>query len=83
VIQVYLGFPAAAGEPPRQLKGAAKLALAPGETRDVEILLDARAFQIWAPDADAWITPPGAFEVMLGRSSRDIVWTGTVRPRRR
>jgi beta-glucosidase len=82
VLQVYLGFPEAAGTPPRQLKGVAKLELRSGETRQVEIPLDARAFQIWDADADAWVTPRGAFEVMLGRSSRDIVWTGTVRPRR-
>lgn len=82
VLQVYLGFPEAAGTPPKQLKGVAKLALEPGEAREVEIPLDARAFQIWDAEADAWVTPAGAFEVMLGRSSRDIVWTGTVRPRR-
>jgi beta-glucosidase len=82
-LQVYLGFPASAGAPPRQLKAMAKVALAPGESREVAIPLDARAFQVWDPDADRWIVPRGRFTVMLGRSSRDIVEETTLSPRRR
>lgn len=52
VLQAYVGFPEAAGEPPKQLKGFAKVALRPGERRDVTIPLDARAFQIWDIDRD-------------------------------
>lgn len=73
VVQVYLAFPPSAGEPPRQLKGMAKVGLGSGEGREVTIALDARAFEIWDPAADAWVVPPGRFEVLLGRSSREIV----------
>jgi beta-glucosidase len=83
VLQVYLGFPESAGEPPRQLKGMVKLALAPGETRELAIPLDARAFMIWDPDADRWVVPRGRFAVMLARSSRDIVQGTATTPRRR
>lgn len=82
VLQVYLGFPEAAGEPPKQLKAFAKVALGPGERREVTIPLDARAFQVWDADRDRWTTPQGSFEVMLGRSSRDIVDRRRITPRR-
>ena len=77
VPQVYLGFPAAAGEPPRQLKGFAKVELQPGEERDVDIAAPAAAFRYWDADKSAWVAG-GAYEVMLGRSSRDIVWKQAV-----
>jgi beta-glucosidase len=73
VVQIYLGFPADAGEPPRQLKGFAKVELDGGGQTEVVIPLDRHAFEIWDPDADRWRIPPGDFEVMIGRSSRDIV----------
>jgi len=44
VVQVYLGFPATAGEPPRQLKGMQKVTLNPGEEQTVHIRLNERRF---------------------------------------
>jgi beta-glucosidase len=81
VLQVYLGFPEAEGEPPRQLEAFAKVTLDPGERRDVTIPLDTRAFQIWDAESDRWTTPAGSFEVMLGLSSRDIVGRRQLAPR--
>jgi beta-glucosidase len=81
IVQVYVGFPDEAGEPPRQLKGFAKAALAAGESRDVAIRLTPRAFQAWDPDADRWRTPSGPFEVSVGRSSRDLAYTTILTPR--
>ena len=81
VLQAYVGFPAGAGEPPKQLKAFAKVALAPGQIRDVTLALDPRAFQIWDPARDRWTTPPGTFELMLGRSSRDIIGRWPIVPR--
>jgi beta-glucosidase len=78
VPQVYLGFPQAANEPPKQLKGFAKVLLQPGEERDVDIALPPQAFRYWDEDKSAW-TAGGAYEVMLGRSSRDIVWHHTTK----
>ena len=75
VVQVYIGFPQSAGEPPRQLKGMAKVALAAGESRDVAIPLNARAFQLWDPVTDRWVIPTGRFTVAVGRSSRDFAAT--------
>jgi beta-glucosidase len=77
VAQLYLGFPAAAHEPPRQLKGFAKAMLAPGEERTVEIPLPAEAFRYWDAGAAHW-NSGGTYEAMIGRSSRDIVWRDTI-----
>ena len=78
VIEVYLGFPAAAGEPPRQLKGMQKVNLKPGEEQTVHVKLDREAFQYWDDARNAWSTAPGAYQVMVGRSSRDMLYTTTV-----
>ncbi len=82
VLQVYVGFPAASGEPPRQLKGIAKVALGPGERREVTIALDRAAFEIWDERAARWTVPPGSFDLMLARSSRDVVRTFALTPLR-
>lgn len=80
VLQVYVGFPSGAGEPPKQLKGFAKTSLEPGESREITIPLDARAFARWDSERDRWTTPPGTFDVMLGTSSRGIVAQWPIAP---
>lgn len=72
VIQVYVAAPASAGEPPKQLKGFAKVALKPHETRRVNVELDPRAFSIWSTDAKAWTVVRGQHEILVGDSSRHI-----------
>jgi beta-glucosidase len=77
VPQVYLGFPAAAGEPPKRLVGFEKVWLNPGERRAITITLDPDAanhpFGIFDMASQQWKTPAGTYTVMLGTSSRDIV----------
>lgn len=80
VVEVYLGFPKTAGEPPRVLKGIGKVALQPGEEKTVPVKVDAAGFRYWDEGRKAWTVAPGPYQVMLGRSSRDIAWTGTVTP---
>jgi beta-glucosidase len=72
VAQVYVTDPAAAGEPPRQLKGFARVVLAPGQTRHVTLHLDQRAFSIWNSDAQAWTTIHGRYAVQVGDSSASL-----------
>jgi beta-glucosidase len=78
VAQVYLAMPAAAGEPPRQLKGFQKLALKAGGTGHATVTLDARAFQHWDATSHAWAITPGSYGVLVGSSSRDIKLQTTV-----
>jgi len=76
VPQLYLGFPTAAGEPPKLLKGFQKITLSPGQTQHVTFNLDCEDLANWDPVARGWIVTPGTFQVLVGASSRDIRLTG-------
>jgi beta-glucosidase len=78
VVQVYVADPASAGEPPKQLRGFAKVSLNAGQTKHVSITLDAHAFQIWSTSAKAWTTIPGQYGILVGNSSRNLPLTGSV-----
>ncbi|HEY3716491.1 MAG TPA: glycoside hydrolase family 3 C-terminal domain-containing protein [Jatrophihabitantaceae bacterium] len=72
VAQVYVADPAAAGEPPTQLKGFQKVTLAPGQTKHLRLTLDQRAFSTWDPAAQQWTTRDGRYRVFVGDSSRNL-----------
>jgi beta-glucosidase len=78
VPQVYLGFPGAAGEPPHQLKGFDRVALAPGAARDVTLTLPAAAFTTWSAAA-GWHTVHGDYQISVGSSSRDLPLHAAIR----
>jgi beta-glucosidase len=72
VVQVYIAAPAAAGEPPKQLKGFTKVNLQPGQTQHVLITLDPRAFSVWDTTTNKWTVIPGEYGVLVGDSSADL-----------
>jgi beta-glucosidase len=72
VAQLYLEFPANAGEPPKQLKGFQKIMLQPGQTGHVRFAIAAPALSYWDVKDHAWKVAPGKFEVFVGSSSRDL-----------
>jgi beta-glucosidase len=72
VAQVYVTDPSSTGEPPKQLKGFAKVSLAAGQTKDLTFTLDQRAFSTWEPTAQQWSTHDGRYTVSVGDSSRDL-----------
>ena len=80
VAQLYLGFPpiAEGNEPPTQLKGFQKVMLKPGESKTVDLKLDARSFSYWSEKAHAWQVAAGNFEVMVGDSSANTPLKGSV-----
>jgi beta-glucosidase len=70
VAQLYVSDPSAqVDRPERELKGFAKVRLAPGETQHVTLTLDARAFSYWDTPAHKWIIDPGKFILRVGDSS--------------
>ena len=69
VAQLYLGDPAAAGEPPRQLKGFQKVTLRPGQSAVVSFTLDRHDLSYWNDSANGWVVPDGGFRVYVGDSS--------------
>ncbi|MFD0698457.1 beta-glucosidase [Paenibacillus sp. GCM10027628] len=65
--------------PMKELKGFAKVELAPGEQKTVTITLDKRSFAYYDVDTKDWRVETGEFEILIGKSSRDIVLVDTVR----
>jgi beta-glucosidase len=78
VIQLYLSFPATAGEPPRQLKHFTKVALQPGASKDVAFALTPRDVSIWDVDRSDWALARGKYLVEIGGGSDDIRLQTTV-----
>jgi beta-glucosidase len=78
VAQLYLGFPPAAGEPPKLLKGFQKVALGAGACGGVGFPLAAADLQTWDVNAQAWTLTPGTYSVLVGSTSADIRLTGTL-----
>ena len=70
VAQLYVSDPSAkATRPECELKGFEKVRLAPGETKHVTLILDARAFSYWDEAKKAWTIDPGKFVIHVGDSS--------------
>jgi beta-glucosidase len=72
VVQLYVAAPAAAQQPPKQLKAFAKIHLDPGRTSDVSLRLDRDDLAVFDEASGAWVIHQGRYEVLVGRSSRDI-----------
>lgn len=64
--------------PVKELKGFEKVDLEPGEEKDVAFQLDSRAFAFYSVKIHDWFVESGDFEIMIGRSSRDIVLAQTI-----
>jgi beta-glucosidase len=69
VAQLYLSDPAAATEPPRQLKGFQKVSLRPGQSATVRFSLNGHDLSYWNSAANGWVVPAGQFGVYVGDSS--------------
>ena len=58
--------------PPEELKAFQRVELQAGESKVVTLALDDNSFAYWHPDQHRWVIDPGAFELRVGASSRDI-----------
>ena len=67
-------------QPPTELKGFAKVALAPLEEKFVRIDLDARAFAFYDPATGRCVAEPGACDLLIVGSAADIELQATLRP---
>jgi beta-glucosidase len=73
VVQLYVAdVEASVQRPPHELRAFVPVRLEPGESSEVSLSLDARAFAFWDSAGRAWRVEPGCFEIQIGRSSRDI-----------
>ena len=64
--------------PVKELRDFAKVELLPGETKTVTFTLDKRAFAYYSVRIHDWHVETGVFDIMIGKSSRDIVLTKEV-----
>ena len=79
IIQLYVRDVAASVfRPEKELKGFAKVSLAPAEAQTVTFELDRRAFAFYNTASRDWQVEGGQFEILIGASSRDIRLTDTI-----
>ncbi|KUO09520.1 glycoside hydrolase family 3 C-terminal domain-containing protein [Streptomyces sp. DSM 15324] len=73
VVQVYVAAPERpVSSPARELRGFAKVDLAPGESTVVEIDLDRRAFAYWDITRADWTVAAGRYEVQLAENAHTV-----------
>jgi len=78
VAQLYVTDPAAAGEPPRQLAGFARVSLAPGASQTVSFPLTQRNLSYWNTGSNAWATATGSYGIEVGDSDGHLPLSGTL-----
>ncbi|MDO5377393.1 MAG: glycoside hydrolase family 3 C-terminal domain-containing protein [Clostridia bacterium] len=73
IAEVYVGLPGAKVFRPRyELKGFAKVALAPGESKRVTVALDDKAFRYFNVKTGRFEIEGGDYRIMVGASACDI-----------
>ncbi|MHB1784349.1 MAG: glycoside hydrolase family 3 protein, partial [Acidimicrobiales bacterium] len=76
VVEAYLQSPAAAGEPPLQLKAFARVTLAAGRSATTALVLPRSAFESYLHGR--WMVPPGHYVLHVGTSSADLPLTAVL-----
>jgi beta-glucosidase len=79
VVQVYIKDEASSlPRPEKELKAFRKVFLQEGASKEVELRLDASAFQYYDDGKKQWVLEPGKFTVLVGNSSRNTPLTADV-----
>jgi len=77
VVQLYIRDEVASlVRPVKELKDFAKIALEPGERKEVRFLIDKEKLSFYNNQLQ-WVAEPGRFQLMIGASSEDIRLRGT------
>jgi beta-glucosidase len=69
VVQLYIGDPQVAGEPPRQLEGFKRVTLQPGKSETVTFAITGHELSYFNTTANGWTLPNGQFSIYVGDSS--------------
>lgn len=76
VVQLYVAPPkVAVARPVHELKGFEKVYLEPGESKEISIDLDSRAFAYWSERFEGWKVEAGRYGIEVATSSRNIADT--------
>jgi beta-glucosidase len=78
VVQVYVGEPKCAEEPPSQLKGFEKVVLESGETRTVNLQIPLDSLAGWSEKSNGWKLCKGSYAFKVGQSSRTILMSSSI-----
>ena len=79
IVQLYVSdIESSVIRPIKELKGFEKVALQPGEEKLVTFKLNRRSFAYYHVGLKDWYVESGDFEIMIGKSSHDIVLMDTV-----
>jgi beta-glucosidase len=65
--------------PEKELKGFQKVFLQPGQSKTITITLDVNAFQYFNDKLNRWVSEKGAYDILVGNSSRNISLTSALR----
>jgi beta-glucosidase len=69
VAQLYVTDPAAAGEPPRELRGFDRVTLGARQSEVVHFTVSASSLAYWDTGTNAWTVAPGTYTAYVGDSS--------------
>lgn len=79
VVQLYVrDVESTMPRPEKELKGFEKVSLQPGEEKTMTFELDHRAFAYYNVKLKDWHVETGTFEILVGKSSRNILLKDTV-----
>ncbi len=70
VVQAYVKYPSAAGEPPEQLRGFARVDLSPSASKRITMTIPSSGFQVF--QNGSFTTVPGSYGIDIGQSSADL-----------
>lgn len=74
IVQLYISDKESSViRPEKELKGFEKIGLEPGEEKEVTFILNKRSFAYYNVDLGDWHVESGEFEILIGKSSREIV----------
>jgi len=69
IVQVYVGDPPSAGEPPRQLRAFQRVDLLPGDSQTLNVTLPAGDFAVWDDASASWQVEGGIYGLYVGDGS--------------
>ncbi|MEG1791647.1 MAG: glycoside hydrolase family 3 C-terminal domain-containing protein [Clostridia bacterium] len=79
IAQVYVkDIKSTVFRPEKELKGFEKVFLQPNESKTITLSLDSRAFAFYNVEISDWCVESGDYEILIGKSSRDLVLHETV-----
>jgi beta-glucosidase len=80
VVQLYVKhLESKVARPIKELKGFKRVAVKPGETEQVRLLLSADQLAYWNVAKHQFVVEPGKIQIVIGSSSADVKLTRTVR----